>query len=102
MFFFYCFRFTIEENNTDRELLATAQNLDDFRKVNMNIKNKYLPYHNGEMHFEDWENISRNDFNLILPPWICQPYVRMSPEEHTQKMELCKNQVIKYIIEVNL
>lgn len=79
--------FSLKENNEDRQLLATAQNLDDFKKVCSNVKDKYLPYHEGKLSLETEENISRTGFNLILPPWICQPYVRMSPEEHTQKME---------------
>ncbi|KAJ0180568.1 hypothetical protein K1T71_003972 [Dendrolimus kikuchii] len=80
--------FIYEENNNDRQLLATAQNLDDFRKVCYNVKDKYVPYHEGKLNFEEDNRITRVGYNLILPPWICQPYVRMSPEEHTQKMEM--------------
>ncbi|CAB3224613.1 unnamed protein product [Arctia plantaginis] len=79
--------FSLQENNEDRQLLATGQNLNDFRRVCINVKDKYLPYHEGQLFFDDDENICRHGYNLILPPWICQPYVRMSPEEHTQKME---------------
>ncbi|CAH0720888.1 unnamed protein product, partial [Brenthis ino] len=79
--------FTIESNNEERQLLATAQNLDDFKQVCIKIKEKYLLYHEGKLQLENNEGISRNGFDLILPPWLCQPYVRMSPEEHTQKME---------------
>ncbi|XP_026744695.1 tRNA-dihydrouridine(16/17) synthase [NAD(P)(+)]-like [Trichoplusia ni] len=79
--------FTLEENNDDRQILATAQNLDDFRKVCSSVKDKYLPYHEGKIVYENDENILRKGYDLLLPPWICQPYVRMSPEEHTQKME---------------
>lgn len=94
--FFY--RFTFEENNEARHILATAQNLHDFRQVCMKIKEKYLPYHEGKIQYEcnAYHNLTREEFSLILPPWICQPYVRMSPEEHTKKMEnLCNNQVIE-------
>ncbi|XP_069364704.1 tRNA-dihydrouridine(16/17) synthase [NAD(P)(+)]-like isoform X2 [Maniola hyperantus] len=84
--------FTFESNNDERQLLATAQCLDDFKQVCLKVKLKYLPYHQGESTFEDNEGITRYGYNLILPPWLCQPYVRMSPDEHTQKMEnLCKN-----------
>ncbi|XP_045782971.1 tRNA-dihydrouridine(16/17) synthase [NAD(P)(+)]-like isoform X1 [Maniola jurtina] len=84
--------FTFESNNDERQLLATAQCLDDFKQVCLKVRLKYLPYHQGESTFEDNEGITRNGCNLILPPWLCQPYVRMSPEEHTQKMEnLCKS-----------
>ncbi|XP_063531071.1 tRNA-dihydrouridine(16/17) synthase [NAD(P)(+)]-like [Cydia strobilella] len=85
--------FTIEDNNDDRQLLATAQNLQEFKQVCKNIKCKYLNYHEGTQLLDENEAVTRTGFNLILPPWICQPYVRMSPEEHTQKMEnLCRNQ----------
>ncbi|KAJ2952716.1 hypothetical protein O0L34_g7059 [Tuta absoluta] len=81
--------FTFLENNETREVLATAQNLEDFKRVCVEIKDKYSPYHEGKNHFGNEDNITRRGFDLILPPWICQPYVRMSPEEHTQKMEKC-------------
>ncbi|XP_026757697.2 tRNA-dihydrouridine(16/17) synthase [NAD(P)(+)]-like isoform X2 [Galleria mellonella] len=79
--------FMLEDNNELRQLLATAQNINDFRQVCITIKEKYLHYHQGLKHFDNDEFIIRINFNLILPPWICQPYVRMSPEEHTKKME---------------
>ncbi|XP_022114378.2 tRNA-dihydrouridine(16/17) synthase [NAD(P)(+)]-like isoform X1 [Pieris rapae] len=79
--------FSYPENNTEREILATAQNLDDFKTVSQMLKDKYLPYHLGELVFSNNENLTRQGFNLILPPWICQPYVRMSPEAHTEKMD---------------
>ncbi|KOB65216.1 T-diRNAhydrouridine synthase [Operophtera brumata] len=76
--------FTFEENNGVRQILATGQNLDDFKQVCGNIREKYLPYHEGQ---------KQCGFDLILPPWICQPYVRMSPENYTYKMEqLSSNQ----------
>ncbi|CAG4910543.1 unnamed protein product [Colias eurytheme] len=85
--------FSFNTNNGERELLATGQNLNDFIKVCEVLRDKYLAYHLGEQQFDDNENITRQGFNLILPPWICQPYVRMSPEAHTEKMQnLCKVQ----------
>lgn len=97
--FLFNYRFTFEENNEARQLLATGQNIHDFRKVCVIIKDKYKDYHEGNLNFDDCENITRQGYNLILPPWICQPYVRMSPEAHTQKMEsLSKVQVYPGII----
>lgn len=74
--------FCLQENTSDRSILASAQNLDDFRLVSRNIKTKYLPYHTGEKQF----STDDHNYNLSLPPWICQPYVRITPEEHKIKL----------------
>ncbi|XP_059054351.1 tRNA-dihydrouridine(16/17) synthase [NAD(P)(+)]-like isoform X1 [Achroia grisella] len=79
--------FIVEDNNEVRQLLATAQNINHFRQVCFAIKERYLHYHQGLKHFNNDESIIKLGYNLLLPPWICQPYVRMSPEEHTMKME---------------
>ncbi|XP_068629571.1 tRNA-dihydrouridine(16/17) synthase [NAD(P)(+)]-like [Battus philenor] len=84
--------FTFESNNEDRQLLASAQNLDDFKQVCISIRDKYLPFHEGRINFQDVEGITRCGYDLILPPWICQPYVRISPEEHTYKMQMLSKQ----------
>ncbi|XP_077302937.1 dihydrouridine synthase 1 [Arctopsyche grandis] len=85
----------MDSNSQVRSELATAQTLEDFNKVVNKLKDKYLPYHLGEKVYydeagepkEEHKNDELNDCNLKLPPWICQPYVRIPPSEHIKKME---------------
>ncbi|XP_048479572.1 tRNA-dihydrouridine(16/17) synthase [NAD(P)(+)]-like [Plutella xylostella] len=84
--------FTFEDNDEIRQILATGQNLNDFRKVSSAIKQKYLSWHQGgggaaAAGGAGGEGALRAGTALLLPPWLCQPYVRMSPEEHTRKMQ---------------
>lgn len=64
--------------------LGGVNGLSEFREVVLQLKNMYLPYHEGE---KSWPHTTESDTqNLILPPWLCQSYVRDSPQEHLQKV----------------
>lgn len=45
------------------------------------LQEKFEPYHTGEIV---WVNDEQIDYNLSLPPWICQQYIRMAPEKHIE------------------
>jgi tRNA-dihydrouridine synthase 1 len=68
--------------------MAMSLSIKSFREVVNSLAEKYRPVHEGEIV---WENVAVDDFvpdyNLKLPPWICQPYYRLPPEQHKQKLE---------------
>ncbi|XP_030384345.1 tRNA-dihydrouridine(16/17) synthase [NAD(P)(+)]-like [Scaptodrosophila lebanonensis] len=81
----------IRQNAELREQLATANQLEQFRGVVAKIKNKYEPYQKGDAIYTMEEmdaSITHytSDHKEMLPPWLCQPYVRASPESHRQKI----------------
>lgn len=68
-----------------REQIATMHTVNEFRSVVNALKDKFEPYHNGKDLYdpEIMESITNtDDYNLCLPPWICQPYIRMKPDDH--------------------
>ena len=68
--------------------MATAYTIESFREVTNYLASKYRPFHEGEAV---WDGEPTDDYvpdyNLKIPPWICQPYYRMPPAEHKQLLE---------------
>ncbi|KAF6206332.1 hypothetical protein GE061_017564, partial [Apolygus lucorum] len=77
----------LKENSQIRDIIAKGSKLDDFREAVLLLRERFLPYHEG---LQLWSG-DVNGYDLSLPPWLCQPYVRMSPEEHLKKMESIKS-----------
>lgn len=77
-------------NEKLRNEMGQSKNYEGFRRVVISLKEKYEPIHLGKFL---WEYIY-SDYNMILPPWICQPYVRLSPEEHLKKISESQNRNI--------
>ncbi|KAF7987868.1 hypothetical protein HCN44_003731 [Aphidius gifuensis] len=73
---------SLPENSEEREILARNSTMESFRNVVDNLREQYLP--------------DTDDYNLKLPPWLCQPYVRSTPEEHISKLESKKIESEKY------
>ncbi|KAM7355478.1 dihydrouridine synthase 1 [Cochliomyia hominivorax] len=79
----------LRPNSELREELAVANDLQKFRDVVQKIKTKYEPYHEGQEPYEMEEmdpSVMQEPLglNLALPPWLCQPYIRVPPEIHKQ------------------
>ncbi|XP_023013217.2 dihydrouridine synthase 1 isoform X1 [Leptinotarsa decemlineata] len=76
---------TISSNNHLRIRLGAANTLHQFREITTEIKDMYEHFHEG---LKTWEQTTENGTqNLILPPWLCQAYVRDTPENHIKKVE---------------
>lgn len=82
---------SLEENFELRIKLGSASSLTDFAKVASELKERYSPYHEGKIL---WTATTESDScNLILPPWLCQSYIRIPPEEHLKKVEEKNKQI---------
>lgn len=59
--------------------------MEQFRTIVNELKDMYERYHEG---LKRWENTTvEGTQNLVLPPWLCQPYIRDTPENHIKKVE---------------
>ncbi|XP_059618604.1 tRNA-dihydrouridine(16/17) synthase [NAD(P)(+)]-like isoform X2 [Phlebotomus argentipes] len=80
----------LPSNDGFRSRTATAQNIEDFRRVVNELEAKYLPIHEGVVEYV--QELSSTDepektFNISIPPWLCHSYIRIPPEEHKMKLE---------------
>lgn len=76
-------RLALKESEEIRDKVAHAQTTEQFRLCVNRLKAKFEPYHTGQAIWVNEEE-QRTDYNLSLPPWICQPYIRMEPEKHIE------------------
>lgn len=86
------FRLTLKSNAELRESMAVSHNVNEFRCVVKQLEDKFTKCHNGSEPFADDRNTSdetemTEHCNLSLPPWVCQPYIRMEPEEHKKLLK---------------
>ncbi|KAK9891964.1 hypothetical protein WA026_017447 [Henosepilachna vigintioctopunctata] len=75
----------LEDNNVIRVRLGAANSIELFEKVIQKLKEKYLPYHEG---LKKWSHTTQEGSqNLILPPWLCQSYVRLTPKDYRNEVD---------------
>uniref|UniRef100_A0A336LPQ5 tRNA-dihydrouridine(16/17) synthase [NAD(P)(+)] n=1 Tax=Culicoides sonorensis TaxID=179676 RepID=A0A336LPQ5_CULSO len=84
---------TNEIDTAERILLAEANSLEEFRNWVAHVKEKFIKYHTGQELWKSWKELEENtepSYDLKLPPWICQPYVRPSAEKRAKLLEARK------------
>lgn len=82
----------LPENKDVRSDLASNGSVEEFRKVANTIRDRYEPYHEGIVV---WKEGYSDSYDLVLPPWLCKPYIRPPPEDHLRKMQEQRNSEAK-------
>ncbi|KAK3856580.1 hypothetical protein Pcinc_037109 [Petrolisthes cinctipes] len=73
------------ENFDIRHRLSKTSTAAEMVSVVEMLKERMEPYSNGEC---PWTPDPDSDqARLPFPPWLCQPYVRISPEQHLKKVQ---------------
>ncbi|KAI5697619.1 hypothetical protein M8J76_016281 [Diaphorina citri] len=77
---------TLPENSDIRLLVGKTNHIKDLRKAVDMLRERFIDYHEGRKLWPPPNYpMSANHYNLSLPPWICQPYVRPTPEQQEMK-----------------
>lgn len=68
-------RYRLSKTSTAEEMVAVVEDLRD----------RMMPYNTGK---KPWTpEPGSEQARLPMPPWLCQPYVRIPPEEHLKKIQ---------------
>lgn len=59
------FRFSLPENEQIRDIIAKGQNRNDFRNAIMQLKEKYLSYHLGQLFWNNNEKGKIFSFHIM-------------------------------------
>uniref|UniRef100_A0A8D8X8I6 tRNA-dihydrouridine(16/17) synthase [NAD(P)(+)] n=1 Tax=Cacopsylla melanoneura TaxID=428564 RepID=A0A8D8X8I6_9HEMI len=65
-----------------RQLIGKSKNVEDLRKVVPQIRDRFIGYHEGQIVW-----CPPQDYDLKLPPWLCQSFVRPTAEERELKQK---------------
>lgn len=95
----YVSRLCLPENAEERVRLAVHSSMESFKIVVDRLRERYLPYHEGKLVWRI--ECDDADYNLKLPPWLCQSYVRSSPEEHMNKIQAKQEAMVRYPIYIS-
>lgn len=88
----------LKQNQGIRDDVATAQTIEQFRSCVSRLKESFEPYHTGQLVWINTDDETR-DYNLSLPPWICQPYIRMEPEKHIEYIAIKQREAAEKVKE---
>lgn len=91
-------RLALKQNQGIRDEVATAQTIEQFRSCVSRLKESFEPYHTGQLVWINSDDETR-DYNLSLPPWICQPYIRMEPEKHIEYIAIKQREAAEKVKE---
>lgn len=77
--------FCMSENFDLRYRLSKTSTAEEMVVVVEALRERMMPYHTGD---KPWlPEPGSEQAQLPYPPWICQPYVRIPPEEHLKKIQ---------------
>lgn len=82
----------LPHSSPERDLIATGHSMEQFRLAVSQLRSKYSRMHTGELPYvlptsTDCDAApAPATYDMSLPPWLCQPYVRLEPAAHQRHL----------------